>query len=252
MEGAELALFMVSAGFFTTVLEYPGSTIHQAISNPLVRRVLMGIAMGATAIGIIYSPWGKQSGAHFNPSVTWTFFTLGKVKYWDAIFYTAAQFIGGTLGILLIGAIIGGPLAHPSTEFAVTIPGSTGILAAFAAEAIISFLLMFAILNVSNTPAIARYTGICAGVLLAAYITFEAPLSGMSMNPARTFASAYAANLWSGFWIYVTAPTLGMLAAGKVYTMKQSLSEAMCAKLHHQNPKRCIFCNHAGGVQTAT
>jgi hypothetical protein len=73
---------MVSAFTFGTILEHPASPVHQVIPNPLLRRLLMGIAMGLTAISIIYSPWGKQSGAHINPSTTFTFFRLGKVAKW--------------------------------------------------------------------------------------------------------------------------------------------------------------------------
>src|SRR6516162_4081972 len=70
MEAAGLGLFMVSAGLFGTLLEYPQSPVHRAIADPFLRRTLMGVAMGLTAVGIIYSPWGKQSGAHINPATT--------------------------------------------------------------------------------------------------------------------------------------------------------------------------------------
>ena len=63
-------------------------------------------AMGSTAIGIIYSPWGKQSGAHINPSTTLTFFRLGKVTTWDAVFYIIAQFVGAVAGALLASAVL--------------------------------------------------------------------------------------------------------------------------------------------------
>src|SRR5271165_6329401 len=79
MEAAGLGLFMISACAFTVLLEHPMSPVRQAIENGTLRRVLIGIAMGLTAIGIICSPWGKQSGAHLNPSVTLAFLSLGKV-----------------------------------------------------------------------------------------------------------------------------------------------------------------------------
>jgi len=79
-EAAGLGLFMLSACVFTTLLEYPGSPAHQAIADPFLRRVLIGIAMGLTAVGLIYSPWGQRSGAHLNPSVTLAFWRLGKVQ----------------------------------------------------------------------------------------------------------------------------------------------------------------------------
>ena len=93
MEGAELGLFMISACVFVVLLEHPASSIHQAIANGTLRRILIGLAMGLTAIAIIYSPLGKRSGAHFNPSVTFTFYRLGRVEWWDAVFYSLAQFV---------------------------------------------------------------------------------------------------------------------------------------------------------------
>jgi aquaporin Z len=106
MEALGLMLFMISAGGFGTLLEYPESPIHQRIADPAVRRMLMGLAMGLTAIALIYSPWGQQSGAHFNPATTLTFWRLGKVARWDAFFYVLAQFAGGLVGVVVIGAIL--------------------------------------------------------------------------------------------------------------------------------------------------
>ncbi len=98
IEAICLGLFMISAFSFATLLEHPSSAVHQAIANATLRRFLMGLAMGGTAIAIIYSPWGQQSGAHINPATTLTFFRLGKVARWDAVFYVAGQFLGGTIG----------------------------------------------------------------------------------------------------------------------------------------------------------
>jgi aquaporin Z len=102
MEAWGLGTFMVSAGLVTTLLEYSKSPVHQAIEDPDLRRVLIGLAMGLTAIAIIYSPWGKQCGAHLNPAVTLTFLRLGKIKAVDAALYIIAQFSGGALGVLLV------------------------------------------------------------------------------------------------------------------------------------------------------
>jgi aquaporin Z len=106
IEGTCLALFMVSAFTFGTILEHPASLVHQAIPSPVLRRLLMGLAMGGTAVAIIYSPWGKQSGAHINPSTTITFFRLGKIKVCDAAFYLAFQFAGGLLGALAAATML--------------------------------------------------------------------------------------------------------------------------------------------------
>lgn len=247
MEAAELGLFMISACSFGVLLEHPASPVNQALPNPLVRRVLMGLAMGLTAISIVYSPWGKQSGAHFNPAVTLTFWRLGKIKRPDAIFYVIAHFVGGVGGVLLAAAALGNLLGNPAVNYVATLPGPDGPLVAFIAEIVITFILMSIILRVSNNPRIASLTGLCAGAMVATYITFEAPLSGMSMNPARTLGSAFSAHTWDTLWIYFTAPLIGMLAAAQVYVKMKSAAAVACAKLHHANNKRCIFCGKPEG-----
>jgi aquaporin Z len=100
IEGWALGAFMVSAGVATTLIEYPGFWLHQAITDPDLRRTLIGVAMGLTAVALIYSPWGQRSGAHMNPAVTLTFLRLGKIARWDALFFIVAQCLGGILGVL--------------------------------------------------------------------------------------------------------------------------------------------------------
>jgi len=211
----------------------------------------MGLAMGLTAISIIYSPWGKRSGAHMNPAVTFAFWRLGKVESWDAFFYVLSQFAGGISGVLLVHAVLRSWVSHPAVNYAVTQPGDRGAGVAFFAEALISFILMAVILAISNTEKLARYTGLFAGALLATYITFESPLSGMSMNPARTLGSAFSAHVWTALWIYFTAPPIGMLLAAEVYLRLRGAKAVICAKLHHHNGQRCIFrCGYAMGANS--
>ncbi len=247
MEAAELGIFMMSACFFGVSLEHPGSPVHQAVGDPFLRRVLMGLAMGLTSISIVYSPLGKRSGAHFNPSVTLTFWRLGKIKPWDAAFYILSQFIGGVSGVLISSRILKTALRAPTVNYVATLPGSFGLGAAFLAEAGISFLLMTVVLHVSNKRKLARYTGLFAGGLVVTYISLEAPISGMSMNPARTFGSAFSAQAWNALWVYFTAPPLGMLLAAETYLRLKGIGHVLCAKLHHHNNERCIFiCNFGG------
>jgi len=238
-EGAELGLFMISAGLFTILLYHPQSPIVSLIPSEFVRRMFTGMAMGLTAIALVFSPLGKRSGGHFNPAVTLTFWRLGKVKNWDAFFYVIAQFIGGVFGVLLVSLFARMALANPSVNYVATLPGPYGNSVAFIAEFGIAFVLMSVVLRVSNTPFLARYTGLFAGALVATFITFESPLSGMSMNPARTFSSAFGGQLWTGLWIYFTAPVLAMQLAATVYLWRQGVVH--CAKYHHHNNQRCIF-----------
>ena len=244
IEAASLALFMVSAAGFATLLQHPASPVVAALAaaapSPAVRRVPMGIAMGLTAIGIVYSPFGARSGAHINPAVTLTFLRLGKVSRRDAVGYITAQFVGGTAGVAAAVLLFGGLPADPSVNYVATTPGSAGAAIAFLAELAISFCLMSVVLRISNTPRISRLTGVCAGALVAAYIVIEAPLSGMSMNPARTLGANLLAHSLRALWIYFTAPPLGMLLAAEAY-VRTANRPVRCAKLNHPTSGPCIF-----------
>lgn len=246
IEAACLGTFMISACTFASLLGYPMSPAHMLVMTGIQQRILMGLAMALTAIAIIYSPWGKRSGAHMNPAVTFTFLRLGKIAPWDAFFYLVSQFAGGIGGVLIARTFLRSWVSHPAVNYAVTTPGQYGAWVAFGAEVLISFILMTVILTVSNIQSVARYTGLFAGALVATYITFEAPISGMSMNPARTFGSAFSAQVWTSLWIYFCAPPLGMLLAAEAYIRLRGTKAVLCAKLHHQNEQRCIFrCGYA-------
>ncbi len=203
-----------------------------------------GVVMGATAIAIVISPWGKRSGGHFNPAITLTFYRLGKVEFWDAWFYVIAQFSGAVSGVALARYALRGALGNHAVRYAVTVPGVYGNNVAFMAELAISFFLMITVLFATNHKRLAPYTAYFVGMLLATYYTFEAPLSGMSTNPARTFGSALHAKYWHALWIYFIAPAMGMLAAGEVFLRVRRGAAPYCAKLHHANNQRCIF-HHA-------
>lgn len=245
IEAWGLGFFMVAAGVAVILMEAPISPLHALIHDADLRRAIVGIAMGLTAIGIIYSPWGKQSGAHINPAVTLTFLRLGKIAKWDALFYMLAQFIGGTLGVLLVLFLFGGNFALPPVSYIETVPGPSGYWLAFAAELLISLALMLTVLFFMNRQNLNHLTGLAAGVLVALFITLEAPLSGTSMNPARSFASAVPGGDWTFLWIYLSAPFLGMLAAVEIYHLLKFSMARMCAKLDHADDRRCIHCGYA-------
>ncbi|MGH9555658.1 MAG: aquaporin, partial [Terriglobales bacterium] len=163
IEAAGLGVFMISACMFTALLQHPLSPVRQALPDPFLRNALTGLAMGLTLVGIVYSPWGKRSGAHLNPAFTLTFLRLGKVAPRDAAFYVGAQFVGGLAGVLLSAVLLGGLIRDPAVNFAVTVPGPAGAGTAFLAEVGISFLMMTIVLISTNAPGVARYTGLFAG-----------------------------------------------------------------------------------------
>jgi len=237
---------MISAGVFTVLLEYPYSTVRHVLPNNFLRLALNGLAMGLTAIGIIYSPWGARSGAHMNPAVTWTFFRLGKVKPLDALFYPIFQTLGGLAGVLLVKLALGKIFADAPVNYVVTVPGKAGVTTALIAEAAISCGMMLMLLFMTNAPKLARFTGLFGGTLVFLYITFEAPFSGMSLNPARTVASALPSGIWTAGWIYFVAPIGGMLLAVEIYRLLKRGARVACAKWNHDPRQRCIFCGHLG------
>jgi aquaporin Z len=227
---------------------HPNSPIGHLIHSAIFRRALMGVLVGSSVIAIIMSPWGRQSGGHFNPAITLTFFRLGKLAFWDTLLYVIAQFTGAVGGVGLAVYLLRGAPKHPSVHFAVTIPGIFGNVGAFLGEITISYVLMTVILASSDRKTVARFTPYLVGFLYTTFIILESPLSGMSMNPARTFGSAVRARYWQAFWIYLLAPTLGMLAAAQSFLWARGGIGPYCGKLNNQNEKRCIFRHgYSGG-----
>ena len=247
IEAWGLGTFMVSAGVFATLLYSPASPLSMMITNDFIKGLFMGTAMGITAIAIIYSPWGKRSGAHINPAVTITFFRLKKITAQDALGYIVAQFMGGLLGVILVTFILGDAFTNPPINYVVTVPGQWGWTAALIAEFVLSFALMSMVLFTSNINKLSNYTGFFSGILVALYITFEAPISGMSINPARTFASGLPAQIWTAFWIYYFIPPLAMLIAAEIYLRYSAKPKTICYKLCPNNEQNCIAikcCSH--------
>jgi hypothetical protein len=89
--GCLLRIFLISAGFVTSRPEYLKSPLVSSLPDPIVRRFLLGTAMGLAAIALIFSPFGKRSGARMNPATILAFLRLGKIRPWDALFYILAQ-----------------------------------------------------------------------------------------------------------------------------------------------------------------
>lgn len=246
IDGALLGLFMVSACTVGVALEHPASPLRAALPDAFARRALAGLSMGATAVALIYSPWGRRSGAHMNPAVTLAFLALGKVQARVAGAYVAAQLAGGLLGVLVCSALFGEALAARDVGYVATVPGPGGAGMAFAAEFAISGLLLYAVLRVAACPRRERFAGLLAGALVATWITFEAPISGMSMNPARTLASALPSGTFTALWVYLSAPMLAMQVAARMAarTAARTPGAHLCAKLRHDLALRCIHCGH--------
>ena len=244
IESWALGTFMLSASIVVVLLESRQLPFRELIPSPLLRRMLVGMAMGLTAFGLIYSRWGRRSGAHMNPAVTLAFLRLRLVRPIDGLFYMLAQTMGGTLGVLTGFLLTAGMLAGPDARWVVTAPGNCGPFVAFGVEFLMAMVLMFVVLQFSNTPILRGFTGCAAALMVALFITIAAPCSGMSINPARTLASAIPSQVWTAFWVYLLAPPLGMLAAAELHRWQSGGVLRHCAKLCHDNRTRCIHCGY--------
>jgi aquaporin Z len=216
-EGLGLAIFMISACFFGAMLFSEKSSWHQAIPNGIIKNILMGTAMGATALFIFYSPLTSPSGSQINPAVTLTFLRLDKMCRYDAMFFIIFQIIGGTAAVYIMQLLMGNILTDAPVNSAATVPGRAGIWWAAAIELIIAFITMSMVLFTSNNNKLKKFTRIFAGCLVCVWVLVAAPMSGFGMNPARSFASALPSGVWTAFWIYLIIPLAGMLLAAEFY-----------------------------------
>lgn len=222
MEAVGLGGFVVGAGILTIFLEHPDFPVMQSRfgteENAIWRRFPLGISMGLYVALVVYL-FGEKSGAHINPATTWAFFRLDKISFADSIFYTLAQFAGAIAAAFALKFALGDWFAHPWVDFGITKPKPPhDSTEAFVAEFVISFVLMFVVLIFISSGRLKKYTALVSGFLIALYLIVELPFSGMSLNPARSFAAAFAANEWKHLWIYLVAPSAAMLLAAEIYT----------------------------------
>jgi aquaporin Z len=217
-EALGLAIFMVSACFFSGLLLGKNGFLVPDFSAP-IRQIILGGMMGLTALYIFYSPFTSLSGSHINPAVTLAFFRVGKIGRWDALFYIIFQLIGGTGTVYLMAALMGENLTAAPLHDVVTIPGKYGQTAAAVTELAIAFIMMSMVLFTSDHAVLNKYSRIFAGILVCMYVIIAGPISGFGMNPARSFASALPSNVWTAFWIYLCMPLMGMLGAAEVYLL---------------------------------
>ncbi len=242
MEAAGLTGFVLGAGLLTIFLEHPDFPAMQSSfggeENAVWRRVPLGVLMGAY-IAVVIGLFGEKSGAHINPATTWTFFRLGKINFSNAVFYTVAQFAGAVAAAQMLKATVGEWFAHPLVNFGVTEmkPPHTPV-DAFVAEFIISFILMLVVLIIIGSRSLEKFAAPASGVLIALYLIFELPFSGMSLNPARSFAAALAANKWEHLWIYFVAPPAAMLLAVEIYARTKTIFPNFLDKEIPNYPKK--------------
>lgn len=213
---------MVAFGLSAVAVFWSGfSPIAALMPDPGTRRLLTGALFATGVVAVIYSPVGRKTGAHINPSVTLSLLLLGKITVADSFGYLVAQCVGAVFGsgavYLLFNALLGWP---DGLLKGVTLPDPIyGVSAAFAGELISTFILMAAILGMTNFGHYSRYTGLAVGAVITVEVWIEAPFSGTSLNAARSFGPALLTGEWNAFWIYAVAPLAGALIAALSYRL---------------------------------
>jgi aquaporin NIP len=187
-----------------------GAIINAELNNGYGTEFI-SIAFGAVVAVMIYSV-GHISGAHFNPAVTLAFWSLKKINFKKVMGYLSAQFTGAFAASYLHLIIWGSTHQFGMTEFSVSL--SVGLLM----EVLISFLLMFVITSVAtDSRAVGELAGIAIGSTVAICAFVAGPLTGASMNPARSFGPAIFSNQLSILWPYILAPIIGAFLGAQVY-----------------------------------
>jgi MIP family channel proteins len=204
----------VAEGFATFALVFAGcgAVVVDSERGGTLGQVGISAAFGLVIMVMIYAT-GHVSGAHINPAVTLSFVATRHFSARDALGYVPAQLVGAVAGALLLRLAWEGTPA----DLGATVP-SVGAGSAFVYELVLTAFLMFVIMAVAtDTRAVGAAAAIAIGGTVALDALFGGPVTGASMNPARSFGPALVASQWTDFWIYVLAPLLGALAGALLY-----------------------------------
>ncbi|MBF9222911.1 MIP/aquaporin family protein [Hymenobacter ruricola] len=220
VEAGGIMAFLAVSSTAAVVFHHPASAVARALGpHEWVQRTGVGLVVGGLIVAMAYSPWGRRSGAHFNPAVTLGFWQLGHIRTPDAVWYVLAQFagaLGAGLGMYwLLAPWFGHHLIHYNTTRPIEAPHGWAL--ALGAEMLISAGLMLGLLWALHSARRKKWAGALAGLLLALFVSVESPLSGMSLNPARTLGAAVAAGQWQGLWLYFLGPLAAMWATAEAY-----------------------------------
>lgn len=238
--------FLVFIGLSAVVFDMSaGSPVARLIPSTSWRLLLTGLIFAGSGSLVAISPLGKLSGAHINPSVSLAFWLHGKLRAHDFAGYVAGQFVGAVAGAGLLALVWGGRAV--SLHDGATLPSPAYPLwASFVAEAAMTLLLVLLIFLFVSHRRLMRWTPLMTWLLVATLVWREAPLSGTSLNPARSFGPALVAQVWSHQWLYFVAPLLGAALAVGVYrwlsvVITAGEMDVRTGKLFHATNYRSVF-----------
>ncbi len=242
---------LVFVGLSVVIFDFaPRSPMALLLPDPLLRRLLTGFLFGATGALIALSPLGRVSGAHLDPVLSWSFWLAGSLGLADAVGYTLAQFAGAVAGGAALAPAWG--RFGASVAFGATAPGAAwGPWAAVLGEALATFALVGGILWFVGHPRLRPCTPALLPPLVAVLVAVEAPVSGTSMNPARSLGPALLAGgaFLRVLWVYALGPALGAAAAAWAVVRSDRVHVAKIA--HHAHDPHARFHGPAAGGPVA-
>ena len=244
--GAELlgTAFLVFAGVSAVVFVFgTGSPLAQILPSTSTRRLIAGLLFAGCGALVAISPLGKLSGGHINPVVSLAFWMQGKMHHFDLGGYMLGQLLGAILGSLLLVLVWREHAA--SVGYGATVPGAGYPLwIVFLAEASLTFVLVLSIFLFVSSHRLMRWTPLMVWILVAVMVWLEAPISGTSLNPARSFGPALVSSLWQAHWLYWVAPSLGaLLAVGAFRILAIGKRDVLTGKMFHVPHYRSVFMN---------
>jgi MIP family channel proteins len=205
------ALVAEFIGTFGLVFAGTGAVVFNQISGGAITHVGIAIVFGLVVTALIYT-FGHTSGAHFNPAVTLGFAAIGDFPWRRVPGYLGAQILGAVAASAVLRATFG-----LVGNLGATLP-ATGANQSFVLELVLTFLLMMVIMGAAvDAKAVKGFAGIAIGATVGLEAMFGGPISGASMNPARSFGPALLAGAWGDHWVYWTAPILGAILAAVLY-----------------------------------
>lgn len=252
--GAELlgTAFLLFAGVSAVVFDFgTGSPLAQILPDKSARLLITGLLFAGSGSLVAISPLGRLSGAHINPSVSLAFWVHGKMHRFDLGGYILGQFLGAIIGTLLVALVWGERAA--SVLNGATVPGAGYPLwVVFLAEVCLTFLLVLSIFLFVSNHRLMRWTPLMVWILVGVMVWLEAPISGTSLNPARSFGPALVSWFWRNHWLYWIAPPLGaMLAVGAFRLLPMGKHDVLTGKLFHVPHYRSVFMNVSAPHMTA-
>lgn len=242
--GAELfgTAFLLFAGLSAVVFDFGrGSPLAAVLPDKSVRLLITGLLFAGSGALVAISPPGRLSGAHINPCVSLAFWIQGKMHHFDVVGYIVGQFLGAIIGTLLLALVWQGRAA--SVRYGMTLPrAGLPLWVVFLAEVGLTFLLVFSIFFFVSSHRLMRWTPLMVWILVALMVWLEAPVSGTSLNPARSFGPALVAGTWHDLWLYFVAPSLGALLAVAVFRLlTPARRDVLTGKMFHVPHYRSVF-----------